>query len=177
MRVEQATPNNVVRLTLAGKSQFAAFSRLKILSGGETILRPGRTVWAQGADAAPFLRTELQGQGGRLWHTVRSELGSLSEVGLTPSEEWFAIEGRLPRGYLITAPVRLHLWREGDEFVVEAPELEVHAFGATREEAIDNLRGRLVDRRNALAEASGRLGPGMKEIAERFSVLVAAVDA
>ena len=65
-----------------------------------------------------------------------------------PLVEVVHIEGRLSGGLALARPVRVEVWPESGAFVADAAEFNLHAFGATRDEAIANLRGALVDHRS-----------------------------
>jgi hypothetical protein len=95
----------------------------------------------------------------------------------TPFEEWDQISGSLGRGFRLTASVQIHVWQEGEEYVAAAPDFDVHAFGKRRDEAVANLRQRLIDQTIRLSQMADRLGPGMKEIARLLEAHVVATHA
>jgi hypothetical protein len=84
----------------------------------------------------------------------------------TPVEEWTAIFGSLGGGYCLQEPVEVHVWADNEEYIADAPGLNLHAFGADREEALLSLRERIVEEFEFLrSEAdAGRLAPRMAVI-------------
>lgn len=94
-----------------------------------------------------------------------------------PCAEVVELSGSLPGGFELGAPVRAEVWLENDEYVADVAELNLHAFGATRAEALDNLRGRIVDERSRLLSLRHRLSPLMEHAAARLEALVLPPDA
>ena len=84
------------------------------------------------------------------------------------------LEGSLPGGYALRAPVRVVLWQEGAEVVADAPDLHLHAFGNDAEAALTILGGRIVDQFTRLDEMGERLAPRMmreRDLLRRHLVL------
>lgn len=82
------------------------------------------------------------------------------------------IEGELERGYVLLRPLPVHVWKEADEFVAEQEDFRVHAFGATRPQAIANLKAALVDHLTELIEMGERLSPQLKRDRDRLMTLI-----
>ena len=89
-----------------------------------------------------------------------------------PLAEVVQLSGTLPGGFQLEHPLRAEIWIEHDEYVVGVPELNVHAFGASRAEALDNVRSAIVEQRERLLASRPRLSPLMEEEASRLEALV-----
>jgi hypothetical protein len=81
-----------------------------------------------------------------------------------PVEEWATIWGRLVGPYALRGPLQIHLWIENGEYVADAPALNLHAFGADRDDALSNLRERIVEEYEFLRSEEGRLAPRMAAV-------------
>ncbi len=71
------------------------------------------------------------------------------------------IDGNLPGGFALRCPIKVEVWREGEEYVAVAPDLLIHSFGANADEAVAQLRQDLVDQLRRLEELGDRLAPRM----------------
>lgn len=89
-----------------------------------------------------------------------------------PLAEVVELAGSLPGGFMLHHPLRAEIWLEQGEYVADVPELNVHAFGATRAEALDNLRAAIVEQRSRLVASRPRLSRMMEEEAARFEAIV-----
>jgi putative transcriptional regulator len=98
--------------------------------------------------------------------SVESEPAETNESAVdTPAANHAVIQGPLFDEFVLREPVTVKLWREGAEFVAEASELGVHAFGRSEDDAMANLRSHIVEQFRRLEELDGRLAPRM--IAQR----------
>ena len=95
----------------------------------------------------------------------------------TPTESWRLIIGVLANGYRLTAPLRVQVWQEDGEYVAAAPDVDIHAFGGSAEEASAHLCDRIVAQRTRLLGMRGRLGPAMSQLADTLESLIVPVDA
>lgn len=98
-----------------------------------------------------------------------------SSSGLEPGEEP-AVLRSLPDGFSLKAPLTARVWQEQGEFVARIDALRLHAFGDTRDEALDNLRHRVVDQFRRFQELRDRLAPPMADLGCRFQEVVQAPD-
>jgi len=78
------------------------------------------------------------------------------------------LNGALPGGYVLRTPVNVDVWREGTEIVADAPDLNIHAFGADADTALVNLGTRIVDQLARLEELGDRLAPRMARERDRL---------
>lgn len=85
----------------------------------------------------------------------------------------FRIEGSLPGGYRLARPVSGEVWVEHGEYVADIAELNLHAYGSTRGEALRNVRAAIVEQFLRLGQANGRLSHIMKVEADRLRAVVA----
>jgi hypothetical protein len=84
-----------------------------------------------------------------------------------PLAEVVQLADKLAEGYTLHHPLRAEIWMEHGEYVAVVPELNVHAFGATRAEALDNVRLAIVEQRVRLLASRPRLSRSMEEEAAR----------
>jgi hypothetical protein len=89
-----------------------------------------------------------------------------------PPAEIVHIEGKLSDDLVLTRPVRVEVWPESGEFVADVAELNLHAFGATPDEAIANLREALVAQRQRFLTLRDRLSPSMRRDAELLEAAI-----
>lgn len=89
-----------------------------------------------------------------------------------PIVEILHIEGQLSDELDLSRPVRVEVWLEGGEFVADATEFNVHAFGATRDEAVANLRDVLVDQRRRFLSLRNHLSPSMQREAKLLEAAI-----
>jgi hypothetical protein len=95
----------------------------------------------------------------------------------TFAETWQLLTGQLVPGYRLREPVEIHVWREGEEYVAAAENLEIHAFGSDRDQAISNLRVRIVEQTLRLRKMREQLSASMVELSVRLDSLVMSQDA
>lgn len=98
--------------------------------------------------------------------------GKPAPENVEPFAEIVELAGSLPGGFMLHHPLRAEIWLEQSEYVADVPELNVHAFGATRAEALDNLRATIVEQRSRLLACRPRLSRLMEEEAARFEAIV-----
>ena len=82
------------------------------------------------------------------------------------------IEGKLSDELALSRPVRVEVWPENREFVADAAEFNVHAFGAARDEAIANLRAELVEHWQRFLTLRDRLSPSMQREAKLLEAAI-----
>jgi hypothetical protein len=87
------------------------------------------------------------------------------------------LTGDLSREFRLARPIRVEVWIEQGEFVADAPELNLHAFGADRTEALANLSLRVVEQRHGFQALRGRLSAQMKRDAAQLEAIVLPCDA
>lgn len=92
---------------------------------------------------------------------LESETGSAPDRSLT-------IEGGLAGGYVLRRPVSVTVWEEGAEIVVDAPDLDLHAFGDDTDAAVMHLRARIVAHLERLEELGERLAPRLRDQRQRL---------
>lgn len=85
--------------------------------------------------------------------------------------------GGLPGGYTLSHPIQAEVWIENGEYVADVAELNLHAFGTTRAEALTNVCSRIVEQRTRLLTLRRRLSPLMEHEAARLEALVLPCDA
>jgi hypothetical protein len=88
-----------------------------------------------------------------------------------------AIQGSLPGGFELYDSVPVDVWQEGPEYVAAAPDLDVHAFGATEDEALTNLRAQLVEQFRRLEDLGDHLAPRMVAQRDRLRHALSVVHA
>lgn len=93
---------------------------------------------------------------------------------VSPTEETFVLNGRLPNGCELRFPVSIQVWQEGDEFVADSADFNLHTFGTDPEDALQNLRQYLVEHFARLEEQGDKLGPGLARDRERLRSLIIA---
>jgi predicted RNase H-like HicB family nuclease len=89
-----------------------------------------------------------------------------------PLVEMLSIEGGLSDDFVLRSPVQIEVWQEGGEYVADVPDLELHAFGATREEALSNVRAAIIEQHQRFQQLQGRLSPLMQQDAARLAAIV-----
>ncbi|MGH2616096.1 MAG: hypothetical protein ACRDJC_12710 [Thermomicrobiales bacterium] len=89
-----------------------------------------------------------------------------------PLVEILHIDGNLPGDFRLSRPLRIEVWIENDEFVADAADLDLHAFGATRQEALENVRSLIVEQRQRIDALRGHLSPLMQMQAVRLAAIV-----
>jgi len=96
------------------------------------------------------------------------------EIGtaVAPREEAVEIAGPLPHGFALSRPLVALVSVVNDEYVADIAELNLYAFGASREQALRNVQARIVERYRRLDELSDRLSPPAEELARTFRSLV-----
>ena len=88
------------------------------------------------------------------------------------SVEVLHIEGRLSDDLALSRPIGIEIWIEEGEYVADVAEFNLHAFGATREEAVVNLRRQIAERYRRLRALGDQLSPLMKQEAARLQAIV-----
>ena len=86
-------------------------------------------------------------------------------------EETFVLDGRLSNGCALRHPLLVQVWQEGDEFVADSADFNLHAFGGDPEEALQNLRQHLVNHLAFLEEQEDKLVPRLARDRERLREL------
>lgn len=71
------------------------------------------------------------------------------------------IDGALPGGFALRDPVGVEVWQEGEEYVAAVPDLLIHAFGDSVDDALASLRHEIVAHRERLEDLGDRLAPRM----------------
>ena len=94
--------------------------------------------------------------------------GAFDEVSVS-------LSGPLAHGYALAHPVMVEIFVENGKYVASVDELHIHAFGASAEQALMNLRQRIVEQ--FLNLEGDRLGPEMRKVALRLATLVIAEHA
>ncbi len=94
------------------------------------------------------------------------------ESSAEPLVEILHIDGDLPGNLALARPVRVELWFENNEFVADVTDLNVHAFGVTRDEALTSVRHQIVEQYQRLKSLGGRLSPVMKQEAAQLEETV-----
>jgi hypothetical protein len=89
-----------------------------------------------------------------------------------PQVEVLDIEGELSGELCLSRPVRIEVWQEGGDFIADAAEFNVHAFGTTRDEAVANLRDEIVEQRQRLLTLRDRLSPSMRRDAQLLEAAI-----
>ncbi|MBA2597700.1 MAG: hypothetical protein H0V00_13840 [Chloroflexia bacterium] len=89
-----------------------------------------------------------------------------------PLVEILHIEGDLPGDLALARPVRVEIWIENDEFVADVADLNLHAFGVTRDEALTSVRVQIVENYQRFKSLGGRLSPLMSQEAAQFEEIV-----
>ncbi len=79
----------------------------------------------------------------------------------TSVEEWRTIQGPLIGRYVLREPVLIHLWIDNGEYVADAPNLNLHGFGADDVQALTDVRERIVEEYEFLRSEADRLSPRM----------------
>jgi hypothetical protein len=87
------------------------------------------------------------------------------------------IEGALLDGFVLHDRVAIDTWQEGTEYVADAPDLGVLAFGQSEDEAVANLRSQIVDQYRRLEDLGDRLTPRMAAQRDRLRHALAVVYA
>jgi hypothetical protein len=87
------------------------------------------------------------------------------------------LEGALPGGYALRAPVRVTVWDEGADVVADAPDLDLHAFGDDADTAVANLGSRIVAHFERLEALENRLAPRMRRERDHLRDLLIAPGA
>ena len=91
---------------------------------------------------------------------------------LERGEERIDLRGRLDAELALRSPVAVRLWREADEYVADAPDLNLYAFGTTKDEAIAHLRVQIAEQHRRLEELGNRLAPPARVVADRLRAVV-----
>lgn len=84
--------------------------------------------------------------------------------------------GSLPGGYGLRSPIPVSVWPESGEFVADSPDVNIHAFGPSADEAVDNLGGQIVDQWLRLEAFGDRLAPRMSRDRDRLRALIVPPD-
>lgn len=91
--------------------------------------------------------------------------------------EALMFDGPMPDGYGLRHPIQIHVWTEAGEYVADAPELNVHSFGADRGAAIGHLTQLIVSHYERLERHGDKLSQLMTEDRERLRNALVAPDA
>lgn len=94
------------------------------------------------------------------------------ESSAEPLVEILHIDGELPGDLALARPVRVELWIENNEFVADVADLNLHAFGTTRDEALASVRAQIVEQYQRLRALSDRLSPLMRREAAQLEEIV-----
>jgi hypothetical protein len=89
-----------------------------------------------------------------------------------PYVEVLHLDGDLPEGFKLSGPIRIEVWIENDEYVADAVDLDLHAFGTTRDEALEHVRSLIVEQHQRLGTLRGHLSPLMQKQAARLAAIV-----
>jgi hypothetical protein len=95
-----------------------------------------------------------------------------AENAVKASVEVLHIDGRLSDDLALSRPIGIEIWTEDGEYVADVAEFNRHAFGATREEAIVNIRGQIAERYRRLRALGDQLSPLMKQEAARLQAII-----
>lgn len=87
------------------------------------------------------------------------------------------IEGALADGFALRDSVRVEVWQEGEEYVAAAPDLLIHAFGESVDDAVANLRHEIIAHLRRLEALSDRLSPRLVAQLNQLRRLVTSVRA
>ncbi len=88
-------------------------------------------------------------------------------------EEWRTLSGVLIDGWALHEPISVYIYAEGDEFVATYDDpIPVNAFGATRDDAVAQLRQEIVEHLQWLDDAGDALAPRLIRQRERLRTLV-----
>lgn len=101
-----------------------------------------------------------------------SKRGDTALIAAEVVDEVIQIAGPLSDDYELGRPVEVRISPANDEYVADIEELNLHAFGVSREEALRNVRARIVSRHLRLQQLSDRLSPAMEELARLFRTVV-----
>lgn len=82
------------------------------------------------------------------------------------------IEGNLSDDLALIRPIGVEIWVEDGEYVADVADLDLHAFGATREEAIANARQQIAVHYQRLCALGDHLSPLMMQEAARIRAVV-----
>lgn len=82
------------------------------------------------------------------------------------------IEGSVGDGYHLAIPLVARVWRQSDEYVASQDQLRVHAFGTSAAEALQELKGVLLDHFIDLSSHRGRLGNRLQEDLDLLELLL-----
>jgi hypothetical protein len=98
-----------------------------------------------------------------------------SESAGAPYSEAWKLKGSIAPGLVLRTPLRVRLTWEVEHVVADCEEVNLHAFGADRMDAIVALGERLREHLHYLQEHEARLAPGMRRQLEllRSALLVA----
>jgi transcriptional regulator with XRE-family HTH domain len=107
------------------------------------------------------------------WLTETEAIGSGQVSADEPTLRRAIGEGVLPSDFFLDDRIAVETWREGSEYVADAPDLGVHAFGQSEEEAVANLGAQVVERLRRLEELGDRLTPRMTAQRDRLRELLA----
>jgi hypothetical protein len=171
----RARPTSGAGASVARRRRFILPSRVKMpieairlnepnmSRGGSAYHSFGRSKTRMSADLIAKVRA-VRGRDRASEAPANDELEPLAEV--------VQLAGSLPGGFVLQHPLRAEVWIEQGEYVADAPELNVHAFGATRAEALDNLRAAIVEQRSRLLSNRPHLSQFMEGEAVRLEALV-----
>lgn len=91
---------------------------------------------------------------------------------LTDEPKTLMLDGALAAGFVLRAPLPVRVWQEGEEYVADASEVNVHAFGPDEEGALANLRVQIVEHLAFLDEMGDNLAPGLTADRQRLRSLL-----
>lgn len=86
------------------------------------------------------------------------------------------IQPKMGKGLNFARPIGVELWREGEEFVAESPEFDVHAFGNDRAEALMALIQYLPTHLRLLESEGDNLAPWLIETRDALHELLSEED-
>lgn len=73
----------------------------------------------------------------------------------------------------MSRPVSGEVWAEHEEYVADIDDLNLHAYGSTRDEALRNIRTAIVEQFLRFQQNYGQLSPVMKDEADKLFAVVA----
>lgn len=83
-------------------------------------------------------------------------------------DRWTHLSGELVDGYALRERLRVHIYREGEEYVASLDRVPIIAFGASDVDALQSLRAQIVEHLLWLEDANEKLSPRLKREREQM---------
>jgi hypothetical protein len=113
---------------------------------------------------------------------IASDAGFIHTVGALAAmpasfERFYLIQGQLSPELLLTRPIPVRVFIEGEEFVADQTALGIHAFGRTVAEAVIELRDEIAEHFDRLVALGAHISPRLRRERDLLASVLVSVNA